>query len=545
MSSTSAVAVLAQGLRDLRDFAEGPDGAELSEATGLSEQQIEEALGGEQLPTREVTLALVGAWEGDVEAWRAYWTQIAQLARGGGEVRAGKKQTVPVAPEPSIITALPAREPGTEVAAEGPDSAGEDDGERRESAEDDEAEDEVGSAEAQDASGDQISEVTARSAGQRGSAGVGAQEQTSDVDAETGAQEHAADADAEDEDEAGTGAESGEHSADAGAESGAQEHAAGADDKPILSTVVLTAAGSSPTPPEQPASATEGSAQSAPVPQAAGTEQQASVVDESAPVAQPAGAEPPPFGQAGSGAEPPPKKNTLARVLVPMAVFVVGVGVGAFGDHALNSKNSASAATASVPTAAQSSSSAAATPGRSSQSPSASAGGVGSSSSVATPGGSSGSFSSSSASDDGDSASSSGPSSSASLSSSSGSTLGSYYRIQLASGYSVDFLNDPNHPVSGTANGPDSMGFFATSFVDGKFYADQVAILDSEETGSYTACRNDTRYQHDVPLSQVSAGSGFCIHTETGHLVLVTVRRMPSSTDANPYAVVDVTVWQS
>jgi hypothetical protein len=115
----------------------------------------------------------------------------------------------------------------------------------------------------------------------------------------------------------------------------------------------------------------------------------------------------------------------------------------------------------------------------------------------------------------------------------------------LASGYSVDFLNDTYHPVSGTSNGPDTMGFFATSFVDGRFYADRVAILDPTDTGSYTSCLNDTRYQKDVLLSQVSAGNSFCVHTDTGHLVLVTVRRMPSSTDANPYAVVDLTVWQS
>jgi len=114
----------------------------------------------------------------------------------------------------------------------------------------------------------------------------------------------------------------------------------------------------------------------------------------------------------------------------------------------------------------------------------------------------------------------------------------------LASGYSVNFLNDAYHPATGTSNGPDTMGFFANSFVDGRFYANRVAVLDPTDTGSYTSCMNNTRYQHDVLLSQVSAGSSFCVHTDTGHLALVTVLRMPSSTDANPYAVLDVTVWQ-
>jgi hypothetical protein len=122
--------------------------------------------------------------------------------------------------------------------------------------------------------------------------------------------------------------------------------------------------------------------------------------------------------------------------------------------------------------------------------------------------------------------------------------LGAYVGIQLASGYSVNFMSDPYHPAAGTADGPDTMGFFASSFVDGRFYADRVAILDPTDTGSFTSCLNDTRYQHDVLLTQITNGSSFCITTSTGHLVLVTVRRMPSSTDANPYAVLDVTVWQ-
>ena len=74
-----------------------------------------------------------------------------------------------------------------------------------------------------------------------------------------------------------------------------------------------------------------------------------------------------------------------------------------------------------------------------------------------------------------------------------GTVRGTYVGIQLASGYSVNFLTDPYHPAAGTSNGPDSMGFFATSFVDGRFYADRVAILDPQVTGGYFVVSNDTR----------------------------------------------------
>jgi len=204
--------------------------------------------------------------------------------------------------------------------------------------------------------------------------------------------------------------------------------------------------------------------------------------------------------------------------------------VGAFGDHALNSKQNSKNSSASVPPLS----------GTSSTSHSS---GSGASSPSTTPSipsyTASGSSSNPTASNTPTNGSTSGTSTVAP-----GTVLGTYVGIQLASGYSVNFLSDPYHPAAGTANGPDTMGFFAGSFVDGRFYADRVALLDPTDTGSFTSCLNDTRYQHDVLLAQLSTSSSFCVTTGTGHLVLVTVRRLPSSTDANPYAVLDVTVWQ-
>ncbi|WP_344661265.1 hypothetical protein [Catenulispora subtropica] len=482
MSSTSAVAVLAQGLRDLRDFAEGPDGQELRQRTGLTAQQIDAALDGARLPTREVTLALVGAWEGDVEAWREYWGQISELVKseagegdgGGGEKGGGRKRAVPVAPEPSIITPLPAQEPETGAGAdkllaeaEGPQAEGQ--VHKPQEAEGPQAEGGKSQAEAVRASED----------GRKDGEGQGGEEQEAEVGPVAGAEE--------------------------------------------------------PEEAEEPAPAGAAAAQVLDIPSNTTTTVQLSA-------ATPAAGLP-----ASAPASDPPRKSVVARVGVPAALFVLGVAVGAFGDHAFASKSTSTPTGASVPPASKSSGGAAGTASRSSQPSSAgtasAAGGIApSSSAAATP---SGSGTSSSAGGVDVSPSSGSSTSSAGSTTSSGATLGTYRGIQLASGYSVDFLNDTYHPASGTANGPDSMGFFATSFVDGRFYADRVAVLDSQDTGSYTTCLNDTRYQHDVLLSQVSSGTSFCIHTDTGHLVLVTVRRMPSSTDANPYAVVDLTVWQN
>lgn len=447
MSSTSAVSVLAQGLRELRDFAEGPDGEELRERTGLSAEQIDAALAGERLPTREVTLALVEAWDGDVEAWRGYWGQIEELAE---QDEAGHAKTTPVPPEPSIITPMV-----TEGAGEGEPEP------ERESAteERDPAAAEQGLATAEQ-------EEQSKAGGPEVEQAEGHQEEDTEVE-------------------------------QADAENGETEPVAA---KP---------------------------AEAKPVAEAAASDQS------TAKAPAPARAESP-------AAEPQPAKSSfLTRIGIPILVFAIGVGVGAFADHALNSKQTSTSSVASLPpvssparsshTVALSPSGSGGTPSSSASSPASSGSGP-TSATDTTPTG---------ASAPADTANS------ATSTVAAGTMLGAYVNIQLASGYSVNFLSDAYHPAPGTADGPDTMGFFAGSFVDGRFYADRVAILDPTDTGSYTSCLNDTRYQHDVLLSQIATDSSFCVTTGTGHLVLVTVRRMPSSTDANPYAVLDVTVWQT
>ena len=88
------------------------------------------------------------------------------------------------------------------------------------------------------------------------------------------------------------------------------------------------------------------------------------------------------------------------------------------------------------------------------------------------------------------------------------------------------------------------MGFAATTSLDGRFFAAQAVVFDPDEPGTFERCLNDTRYQQDVALSALSVGSLFCVHSTGGELVLVKVDRMPEVQDANPYVVVDLTVWQ-
>ena len=495
MSSTSAVSVLAQGLRELRDFAEGPDGEELRQRTGLTAEQIDTALEGDRLPTREVTLALVEAWEGDVEAWREYWGQIAALA----EEDEGEGATAtPTPPEPSIITPMVAE--GAEPAAEPAEA----EDESPEQAEADEPEREQEEAEVeQEADGSEAEVVQARSAAR-------AQSETNAQATKAQPEAMAAAAEARAEEPGESKKQAAEPKAAETQDAAEPAEAEAAEAKPAQQRVA---------PRVQPGS---GSPELKPVILARAEDMPGDLPEEAA--------DDEPDEEPEAAPEPKPaKRGLLARIGIPILVFAIGVGVGAFGDHALNSKQTSTKTAASVPPVS--------TTSRPSHTVALSPSGSGATSSPSgTP--------SSGASNPSESTSQTDTSPSGTSTIPPGNVLGAYVGIQLASGYSVNFLADPYHPAAGTANGPDTMGFFAGSFVDGRFYADRVAILDATDSGSFTSCLNDTRYQHDVLLSQISTGSSFCITTTTGHLVLVTVRRLPSSTDANPYAVLDVTVWQ-
>lgn len=467
-AAAGPVATLAQGLRDLRDNAEGPDGVELELLTSLAPDTIAEALRGVELPTLAVTVALVDAWGGDVEAWALYWAQINEIA----------------------VRAQP-------LGSDTPDGTG-------------------------DATGtDDAPDTPAVESGQR------APEVTAAAPAETTQPKRPVQA---------TGA-----AADAPA---AKSAAAAAD--PWQAPRPAPSSGADEAIADKTAASSDAETKVVPKPALV-------AAAAAAPADQGKPNEPAKPGQpATSQKSPKPAKTSEPkshRGLIIVGTVVVIAGVGGFLAYsAVHHDDKKSVATSTTPTPSTSHPSAS-----HAASPTASSAPVSTVPSVPT--------------------AASGPATSAPTTATTtgaayppGYEIGAYTSVQLPSGYSLDFLTDPSHPSFGTDADGNSLGLQATSSpgsavsptdsfdtgvtggtagsVSGRFLAGQAVVFDAEEAGTFERCLNDTRYQADVDLAQLSIGAQFCVHTTGGRLVLVRVDRMPQPSDANPYAVLDVTIWQ-
>lgn len=77
----SPTEALAYWLRVLRDEA-GMTVGQLKHQIRFSSSTLYSAFGGTQLPTRDVTLAIVRACNGDAEAWHAYWSRMRRFTAG-------------------------------------------------------------------------------------------------------------------------------------------------------------------------------------------------------------------------------------------------------------------------------------------------------------------------------------------------------------------------------------------------------------------------------------------------------------------------------
>jgi hypothetical protein len=97
-SDGSALRELAIELRGLRRRA-GLTYKQLAKVTSYGTSTLQEAAAGRRLPTLDVTLAIVAACNGDVEAWREYWAQVC------GSIGSG------VAPEAADAVVPPWRTP--------------------------------------------------------------------------------------------------------------------------------------------------------------------------------------------------------------------------------------------------------------------------------------------------------------------------------------------------------------------------------------------------------------------------------------------------
>lgn len=435
MSDTAAagpVAVLAQGLRELRDNAEGPDGVELELLTSLDPDVIGEALRGAELPTLGVTLSLVDAWGGDVEAWALYWSQINEIA-----VEA-------------------------QAAAPQPDDR------------------------------DDRSDRDGNEPGGKGDSGRRAP----------------------------------------------VEPVVPVKTKPEpVAIPEPTRAESAAEPPSKPADKGEQAGKTAPAPTAVADQASTSKPSEAAQESKTDGAA---TGKSKSSTksksksqDKPRRTPTIIGILVVAAAATGGFFAYTAVRHDDKAKDASVTGGASVTkTPSPSGSAAGRTP---TPSPAKTSESTSSASVTSAPTG---------------------------ASYQPGEVIGAYSQVQLPSGYSVDFLNDPSHPSYGTGANLESLGFQAASSpgseasasessgggpaasVSGKFLAGQVVVFDANEAGTLERCQNDTRYQSDVDLAQLSVGAQFCVHTPGGRLALVRVDRLPDPADVNPYVVIDVTVWQ-
>jgi hypothetical protein len=426
----------------------------LEGVTGLGAQVVADALDGRTLPSLAVTLALVDAWGGDVEAWEAYWEQIADLAGTGDAMGKGRRdgdgadEQVPAGPESAEEKAAPAADATVEAA------------------------DEPGAA--------------------------------------AGAEEVSADADG---------------SSDAVGETDAEK----VPPKPSPSRT--PADDPKPTAEPDPSSAKA----KATVPTTPTTATTATTTADRA--QKSAAMSPPPPSQ-----EKPEKKEknedaTAASrprwaIRIAFAALVVLVAEAGFlSYHSLTKKNAgkdnSSSQQLGVPSDSQS-------PSRPMSTYPLTTSTSTSSSPFITPSDASGDTATVAATDSASDSDTPIP----------GSQLGVYPKVQLPSGYSVDFVHDPFHPATGTSLGGDTLGFTATGPLDGRFFAAQAVVFDADEAGTFERCLNDTRYQQNVELAALTVGSLFCVHSVGGDLVLVKVDRLPQPQDANPYVIVDLTVWQ-
>lgn len=98
----SAVADLAYGLRNLRSRS-GLKVAQLQRESGFSSTTLYDAFSGKQLPSQQVTLAIVAACGGDVDAWRLYWAQV----RGALDPHAPQGSATTIVPPWVTSTAQP------------------------------------------------------------------------------------------------------------------------------------------------------------------------------------------------------------------------------------------------------------------------------------------------------------------------------------------------------------------------------------------------------------------------------------------------------
>ncbi len=122
-----------------------------------------------------------------------------------------------------------------------------------------------------------------------------------------------------------------------------------------------------------------------------------------------------------------------------------------------------------------------------------------------------------------------------------------YKGVHLTNDYYIRFADSPPQPVhSGDAAYENDADFYYWS--NDRYlgsHGEKVSLLNNSQRGSLKTCREETRFTERVTLSQVSRGSQLCVHTESGHIALVTYRGRSGASEPADYVTLDLTVWRN
>ncbi|MFJ2741171.1 serine/threonine-protein kinase [Streptomyces sp. NPDC087440] len=122
-----------------------------------------------------------------------------------------------------------------------------------------------------------------------------------------------------------------------------------------------------------------------------------------------------------------------------------------------------------------------------------------------------------------------------------------YTGVHLTNDYYIRFADSPPKPLhSGDAAYEDDADFYYWS--DERYLGsngEKVSLLNNSQKGSLKTCREETRFTERITLSQVSRGSQLCVHTQSGHIALITYRGRSAASEPADYVTLDLTVWRN
>ncbi|WP_133909757.1 serine/threonine-protein kinase [Streptomyces sp. NBC_00582] len=115
--------------------------------------------------------------------------------------------------------------------------------------------------------------------------------------------------------------------------------------------------------------------------------------------------------------------------------------------------------------------------------------------------------------------------------------------INIPDGYYIEFADSPPKPQDDDVEIYESDLYYYDDALHSA--GDRIVLLNNAQKGSLKTCRDETRYADSVSLSQLSKGSQLCVHTDSGHIALVTFRGTAAESDPSDYVSLDLTIWRN